>query len=155
MTRLSQSPPQEPVLIFLPVGAGDVIAARLAEHGYRSTVISSIADVASALSTQAHCLAITTRPDIDIVRNIRSIPVVNLEVFFHSSPSRDGLMKSSKQFDSKAFLARIRALTEPRPARTEMIVSPAGDGLALKVTTKRSKPFKSLLEGLAPKCAKT
>ncbi|MFS8113029.1 hypothetical protein QD460_15010 [Rhizobium jaguaris] len=110
---------QKLILIFLPKGAAHVIATRLAEHGYETTVALSIPEVFDALCSDRYGLAVTTRPDIDIVRNIRSIPVVNLEVFFHSVLSDSGLVTSSKQFDDTGFLQRIKALIEPRPGRTE------------------------------------
>jgi hypothetical protein len=111
---------QKPILIFLPKGAADVIATKLAEHGYESIVASSIPEVFDALRSDRYGLAVTTRPDIDIVRNIRSIPVVNLEVFFHAVLSSGGLVTSSKQFDDTGFLQRIKALIEPRTGRTEV-----------------------------------
>lgn len=110
---------QKRILIFLPKGAAQVIATKLAEHGYETTVALSIAEVSNALHSDRYGLAVTTRPDIDIVRNIRSIPVVNLEVFFHAVPSDSGLVTSSKQFDDTGFLQRIKALIDPRPGRSE------------------------------------
>ena len=111
---------QTPILIFLPKGAADAIATKLAEYGYESTVASSMPELFDALRSDRHVLAVTTRPDIDIVRNIRSIPVVNLEVFFHAALSSGGLATSSKQFDDTGFLQRIKALAEPRTSRTEV-----------------------------------
>ncbi|MDL2409421.1 hypothetical protein PY650_28075 [Rhizobium calliandrae] len=110
---------QKRILIFLPKGAAHVIATKLAENGYEATVALSVPEVFDALRSDRYGLAVTTRPDIDIVRNMRSIPVVNLEVFFHAVPSESGLVTSSKQFDDTGFLQRIKALIEPRPGRTE------------------------------------
>ncbi|MQB45840.1 hypothetical protein DXT94_28355 [Rhizobium sp. ICMP 5592] len=70
---------------------------------------------------------ITTRSDIDIVRNIHTIPVVNLEVFFYSEPSPGGMLATSKRFDGAAFIQRIRVLADPAAAarREARQVAPA------------------------------
>jgi hypothetical protein len=55
------------------------------------------------------------------VRDIKSLPVVNLEIFFHPDPQGTSPEIGTKQFDAKAFL-RVRALTEPGSAREKPTV---------------------------------
>jgi len=110
---------EQHVLVFLPRSAAQVIVSKLIEHGYAASAVHSVPELFDALRSSDYSLAVTTRPDIDMVRNIKSIPVVNLEVFFHSSGSADEGLMTSKQFDGRAFLERITVLTEPRQSRGE------------------------------------
>ncbi|MEK1929454.1 MAG: hypothetical protein AAAC47_06625 [Pararhizobium sp.] len=108
---------QKPILVFLPRSAAQVIVSKLVEHGYAATAVYSVPELFDALRSDGYSLAVTTRPDIDMVRNIKAMPVVNLEVFFHTVGSTGDRMTASKQFDGKAFLERIRALNEPKSNR--------------------------------------
>lgn len=99
------------ILVFLPQAAGAMIITKLSECGYVSVAVSTVSDAFDALRSDEFIFAITTRPDIDIVRNIRALPVINLEVFFHASISGEGAPVNSKRFDSKAFLDRVAFLT--------------------------------------------
>jgi hypothetical protein len=116
VTALQQRILQKPILVFLPDNVAQVIVSRLLKHGYAANAVSSIPVLFDALRSEAYALVVTTRPDIDIVRNIKSLPVVNLEVFFHK-PLDEAGESARKQFDGAAFLKRIRSLTEPRPNR--------------------------------------
>ncbi|XUY30078.1 hypothetical protein RMR21_023205 (plasmid) [Agrobacterium sp. rho-8.1] len=89
--------------------------ARLAEHGYQSICVSTVPEAFDALRSDKFVFAITSRPDIDILRNIRAIPVINLEVFFHAGISNDGMAIGAKRFDSKAFIERIDFLARSAP----------------------------------------
>ncbi|WP_105427839.1 hypothetical protein [Neorhizobium tomejilense] len=107
------------ILVFLPVAAANAIVAMLAAHGHESVAVSTFPEAFTALRSDNYSFAITTRPEIDLVRNIRSIPVVNLEVFFHTEPSGDGPLITSKRFDSSAFMKRIEFLVQPLATRVE------------------------------------
>lgn len=111
------------ILIFLPAGAARIIMAKLAEHGYQAEAICSVPDLIGALRSDFYSLAVTTRPDIDIIRDIKPILVVNLEVFFHSVSSMGELGTTSREFDGKAFVARVKALVEPRLTREKAVLS--------------------------------
>jgi hypothetical protein len=107
----------EEVLVFLPLPAAQVIVARLEESGHFATAMQSVAELVGALGSDAYSLVVTTRADIDVVRNIKAVPVVNLEVFFHTVKLTDETVTASKQFDGAAFIERIRLLQEPRRER--------------------------------------
>lgn len=107
------------ILVFLPAAAAHAIVAKLAAHGHESVAVSTFPEAFTALRSDNYSFAITTRPEIDLVRNIRSIPVVNLEVFFHTEPSGDGPLITSKRFDSSAFMKRIEFLVQPLATRVE------------------------------------
>ena len=117
MTAVQQRILQKPILVFLPDNVAQVIVSRLLKHGYAANAVSSIPELFDALRSETYALVVTTRPDIDIVRNIKSLPVVNLEVFFHKPPNGEAMESARKQFDGTAFLKRIGSLTEPRPNR--------------------------------------
>ncbi|CAN7681036.1 hypothetical protein [Pararhizobium sp. LjRoot238] len=108
---------EKPILVFLPRSAAQVIVSKLVEYGYAATAVYSVPELFDALRSASYSLAVTTRPDIDMVRAIQSIPVVNLEVFFHTVGSTGNGVVASKQFDGKAFLERIRVLIEPRSSK--------------------------------------
>lgn len=110
------------ILVFLPRAAADVIVTKLAERGHESVAISTVPEAFDALRSDHCSFAITTRPEIDLLRSIRPIPVVNLEIFFHAEPSGDGPLIMSKRFDGSAFMKRIEFLVQPKATRTE----PAG-----------------------------
>ncbi len=61
-------------------------------------------------------MAVTVRPDIDTIRNIEAISVVNLEVFFHA-PIDDNA--TGKIFDARAFVRRIEQLNRARPTKDD------------------------------------
>ncbi len=106
------------ILVFLPKAAANTIATKLAERGHESIAVSSVPEVFDALRSDNCSLAVTTRPVIDLLRRIRPIPVVNLEIFFHAEPSGDGPLITSKRFDGSAFMKRIEFLVQPT-ARAE------------------------------------
>ena len=108
---------QLPILVFLPPAAARLVVSKLQENGYSASAASSIPELQRSLHAAQWSLVVTTRPDIDLVRNIRPLPVVNLEIFFHSDLHAGTLEGGTKQFDTKAFMGRIDALTQPRPAR--------------------------------------
>ncbi|MBO9170651.1 MULTISPECIES: hypothetical protein [Rhizobium] len=108
---------RRPILVFLPANAANTIVAKLELAGYPAVAVTTVPDLFDALRTDAFALAVTVRPQIDIVRNIITIPVVNLEVFFHMSLTADSGEISSKQFDVNAFVNRIKTLTAPRSGR--------------------------------------
>lgn len=112
-----QSNQQKPILVFLGKGAACNIVSKLNENGHAATAVSSIPELFDALRSDRYCLAVTMRADIDLVRNIKPIPVINLEVFFHAIQPTAKSVPSSKEFDSDAFLRRIAALTESKTAR--------------------------------------
>ncbi|WP_349438026.1 hypothetical protein [Pararhizobium sp. A13] len=114
------------ILVFLPHAAADVIVTKLAERGHESVAVSTVPEAFDALRSDNYSFAITTRPEIDLLRNIRSIPVVNLEIFFHAEPSGNGPLITSKRFDGGAFMKRIEFLVQPTTTRAE----PAGVGQA-------------------------
>lgn len=70
--------PAKNILVFLPQAAAPVIVAKLAARGYASVAVSTVPEVFDALRSDCYSFAITTRPEIDLLRNIRPIPVVNL-----------------------------------------------------------------------------
>ncbi|QCJ01071.1 hypothetical protein [Agrobacterium larrymoorei] len=98
------------LLVFLPETAGTTIIARLSERGFTSALISTVPQAFDALRSDKFAFAITTRPDINLLRNIRPLPVINLEVFFHAGISGDGSSVKSKWFDNKAFIERVEFL---------------------------------------------
>ncbi|WP_236766404.1 MULTISPECIES: hypothetical protein [Agrobacterium tumefaciens complex] len=98
-----------------------MIVTRLAERGYNAFCVSTVPEAFDALRSDQFVFAITTRPDIDLLRNIRALPVINLEVFFHAGISGDGTPVNSKRFDSKAFFERVEFLARPAPtARSDI-----------------------------------
>jgi len=121
VTSHPQIKTQKSILVFLPRSAAQVIVSKLIEHGYGANAVYSVPELFDALRSDSYCLAVTTRPDIDMVRNIKSMPVVNLEVFFHSVGTTGDSVTSSKQFDGNAFLERVKALSEPRSTRSAAI----------------------------------
>lgn len=107
------------ILVFLPEAAANAIVAKLAAHGHEAVAVSTFPEAFTALRSDNYSFAITTRPDIDLLRNIRSIPVINLEIFFHTEPAGDGPLITSKRFDSSAFMKRIEFLVQPLATRVE------------------------------------
>lgn len=123
------------ILVFLPPAAANAIVAKLASHGHDAVAVSTLPEAFIALRSDHYSFAITTRPEIDLLRNIRSIPVVNLEVFFHTEPSGDGPLVTSKRFDSNAFMKRIEFLVQPMATRVE----PAGAERATNEAVREPK----------------
>ncbi|EJT03928.1 hypothetical protein RCCGE510_17116 [Rhizobium sp. CCGE 510] len=112
---------QKPILVFLGKGAACDIVSILNEKGYAAAAVSSVPELFDALRSDRYFLAVTMRSDIDMVRNIKPIPVINLEVFFHATQSAAKSVRSSKEFDSDAFLRRIAALAESRTSRIDAV----------------------------------
>ncbi|MGO8091253.1 hypothetical protein AB9E29_29425 [Rhizobium leguminosarum] len=117
----AQSNQQKPILVFLGKDAACDIVSKLNESGYVAAAVSSVPELFDALRSDRYFLAVTMRSDIDMVRNIKPIPVINLEVFFHTVQSATKSVRSSKEFDSDAFLRRIAALTESRTGRIDAV----------------------------------
>ncbi|WP_421359024.1 MULTISPECIES: hypothetical protein [Agrobacterium] len=114
------------ILVFLPQAAGATIVSKLAEHGYESVMVSTVPEAFDALRSDQFVFAITTRPDIDVLRNIRAIPVINLEVFFHAGILRHGSEVNSKLFDSNAFFERVKFLAHSTAPRMDVESDRAG-----------------------------
>ncbi len=117
----AQNNQQKPILVFLGKDAACDIVSKLNENGYVAAAVSSVPELFDALRSDRYFLAVTMRSDIDMVRNIKPIPVINLEVFFHTVQSATKSVRSSKEFDSDAFLRRIAALTESRTGRIDAV----------------------------------
>jgi hypothetical protein len=117
MNGYAEAQPPLQILVFLPETAASRIAGKLNEHGYIAGQISSPLDLEDALLSDHYSLVVTTRPNIDIVRQIKPLPVINLEIFFHPAQSADVLDAGPKQFDLKAFFQRIEALNAYRSPR--------------------------------------
>ncbi|WP_007757590.1 hypothetical protein [Rhizobium sp. CF080] len=109
------------ILVFLPQEVAHVLVAKLAERGYVSAAVSTVPEVFDALRSDCYAFVVTTRLHIALLRNIRSIPVVNLEVFFHATPSGGGFLSTPKKFDSRAFMERIDFLARPVSARRDQV----------------------------------
>ncbi|MFB9948979.1 hypothetical protein ACFFP0_08980 [Rhizobium puerariae] len=107
------------ILVFLPQPAANLIVTKLAEHGHEAIAASTVTEAFDILRSDNCSFAITTGSAIDLLRSIRPVPVVNLEVFFHAEPSGDGTLITSKQFDSSAFMKRIEFLVQPMTKRAE------------------------------------
>jgi hypothetical protein len=122
---MHRSASQSKILLFLPDGAARMVSTKLAECGLITMAVSTVPQVFDALRSEEFAFAITTRADIDLVRNIRAIPVMNIEVFFHSSEAGGD---RSKRFDSKAFLARVEFLCTRAPVRPEASVAGRAPG---------------------------
>ncbi|TCM52561.1 hypothetical protein C8J36_1085 [Rhizobium sp. PP-F2F-G48] len=111
------------ILVFLPQAAAALIAARLSEIGYLTSVACSVPELHKALISGDHRLVVTTRPDIDTVRDIKALPVLNLEIFFHPDPHGTSVEVGTKQFDARAFLSRVRMLTDPARAKDKPLIA--------------------------------
>ncbi|QAB01016.1 MULTISPECIES: hypothetical protein [Agrobacterium tumefaciens complex] len=129
---------QSKILVFLPQAAAIMVVGKLTESGYISVAVSTVPQAFDALRSEDFAFAVTTRPDIDLVRNIRAIPVINIEVFFHNTISDGGV---SKQFDSKAFLERVGFLTSPVPARPDPAI---GRGASAQINAPRKPRWWSI-----------
>ncbi|MEZ2127698.1 MULTISPECIES: hypothetical protein [unclassified Sinorhizobium] len=112
-------------IVFLPVGAARIVVAKLREGGYAAMAVSSVAELHEALYASEYALAVATRSDIDIVRHIRPMPVVNIEVFFDVVRGLE-CEGALRRFDSKAFLKRVGALTGARQTRVLATESQTG-----------------------------
>ncbi|APG87897.1 hypothetical protein SAMCCGM7_pC0698 (plasmid) [Sinorhizobium americanum CCGM7] len=88
-----------------------MIVSKLAERGHEAVAASTVPQAFDVLRSDNCSFAITTRPDIDLLRSIRPVPVVNLEIFFHAEPSGDGLLVASKRLDGSALMERIAFLS--------------------------------------------
>jgi hypothetical protein len=116
------------ILIFLPKAAATLIAARLNEIDYATSIACSTPELREALASATYRLVVTTRLDIDTVREIAPLPVINLEVFFHPDPYGVSPGIRTKQFDTKAFLRRVIALTELNNTTERPAAVSAGKG---------------------------
>lgn len=120
-------------IVFLPVGAARIVVAKLRDGGYAATAVSSVAELHEALCASEYALAVTSRPNIDIVRHIQPIPVVNIEVFFDVVRGLE-CEGALRHFDSQTFLRRVGALTGSRETRAQTaqlrqgVIPPAGAG---------------------------
>ncbi|MFW8644296.1 hypothetical protein ELH26_19245 [Rhizobium leguminosarum] len=136
----AQNNQQKPILVFLPKDAACDIVSKLNENGYVAAAVSSVPELFDALRSDRYFLAVTMRSDIDMVRNIKPIPVINLEVFFHTVQSATKSIRSSKEFDSDAFLRGIAALTESRTGRVSAVRrDPAANETVIASTAKASR----------------
>ncbi|MFK0161202.1 hypothetical protein [Rhizobium sp. NPDC090279] len=105
-------------IVFLPAVAAEFVAANLRQSGYQATSVQTLSQLHAAMCSCDYVLAVTTRPNIDLVRHIQTIPVVNIEVFFDLAVDhrRDD---TPKRFDAKSFIRRVTALTSsPQSTRT-------------------------------------
>lgn len=100
---------EKKALLFLPVAAAQMLTPRLVSAGYGSTVVSELAELAAEMATDQYWLAVAIRQDIDVVRQMRPLPVINIEIFFHSAPT---LASGAKALDVDAFLKRVGVLFE-------------------------------------------
>ncbi|MBO0128467.1 hypothetical protein [Agrobacterium sp. OT33] len=135
---MRQTASQSKILVFLPQAAAAMVVGKLAECGYASLAVSTVPQAFDALRSEEFAFAVTTRPEIDLVRNIRAIPVVNLEVFFHGSTSGNG---ASKRFDGRAFLERVKFLANPAPARPDPAI---GRGASAQIADPRKPRWWSI-----------
>ncbi|MBY3184058.1 MULTISPECIES: hypothetical protein [Rhizobium] len=136
----AQNNQQKPILVFLGKDAACDIVSKLNENGYVAAAVSSVPELFDALRSDRYFLAVTMRSDIDMVRNIKPIPVINLEVFFHTVHSATKSVRSSKEFDSDAFLRRIAALTGSRTGRIAAVQrAPAANETLIAGTAKASR----------------
>ncbi|MDH6268141.1 hypothetical protein M2360_003546 [Rhizobium sp. SG_E_25_P2] len=110
------------IVIFLPETIAGKISKKLADSGYTAHVAPTAPDAFDALRSEDVSFAITTRAYIDMIRRIRAIPVLNLEIFFHSSSSNS----AARHFDTKAFLERVQFLTRSRSSLTDHCAHAAG-----------------------------
>ncbi|MBZ5763263.1 hypothetical protein LAV84_27425 [Rhizobium sp. VS19-DR104.2] len=118
MTQQSEIEHRSPILVFLTKRAADVVISQLEKHGYTAVAVYTVPALFDALRSGTYTLAVTTRPGIATVRNIKLIPVLNLEVFFY-----DGHIDQTdstawpRRFDGNAFMERLRILNVPRLTR--------------------------------------
>jgi hypothetical protein len=115
MIRDPQCESHRPILIFLSRPAARFIATLLVERGYAAIAVSSVPELFDALRNDVWSLAITGRRDVAMVRNIKPLPVINLEIFLHKTITEHGAETLPKTFDIPAFLRRIDNLMEQRP----------------------------------------
>jgi hypothetical protein len=140
MMSSAQRDQQKPILVFLGKGAACDIVSKLNENGYAAAAVSSVPELFDALRSDQYFLAVTMRSDIDMVRNIKPIPVINLEVFFHAAQPAKKSAQSAKEFDSDAFLRRIAALTESRTSRIAAVQkAPMAGERSIASTVKASR----------------
>lgn len=112
------------ILLFLPKASAQIIASRLNAVGYSVEAVHTVAELQFALTSADYRLVITTTPAIETVRDIRPLSIVNLEIFFHPDPSLETPAGGRKEFDTKAFLARINSLSGPRTKRNDAELAP-------------------------------
>ncbi|MDQ0458237.1 hypothetical protein [Rhizobium paknamense] len=107
------------ILLFLATTANEQIASVLSHAGYQPVSVSTVPEAFDALRQGDFAFAITTRPDIDLLRNIRAIPVINIEVFFHVIPATGLSQARSRKFDRSAFLERVAFLARTAVTTTD------------------------------------
>jgi hypothetical protein len=109
-------------IVFLPIAAADFVVAHLKEARFDAVGVHTPRELWEAMHSCNYSLAVTNRPDIDIVRRIQLIPVINIEVFFDvaTGPHQDG---STRRFDAKSLIRRVHALTNTDRAEGETEVA--------------------------------
>jgi hypothetical protein len=105
------------ILVFLPPPAAEKVVGHLSGLGYAAIAASTFAEAFDALRSNEFSFAIATRPDISLLRHIRTIPVINMEIFFHADPAFKTIEAAPRHFDSKAFMARVEFLSRPVSSR--------------------------------------
>ena len=104
---------EQSALIFLEGTAAAKIMQLLTVEGLAFERAISIAQVIELAGCSLYLTyAVTTRLYIDTIRNVRLLPVVNAEVFFHQNSPK----KSEVIFDEAAFLRRIRIVSATKVA---------------------------------------
>jgi len=68
------------ILVFLPPPAAEKVVGHLSGLGYAAIAASTFAEAFDALRSNEFSFAIATRPDISLLRHIRTIPVINMEI---------------------------------------------------------------------------
>jgi hypothetical protein len=103
------------VLVFLPSAGAEIFTPQLGSAGYDCTVVSELEELAYELASERYWLVVTIRQDIDVVRQINPLPVINIEIFFHSQPS--SITMPSKSLDVEALLKRVGDLYDLMAAK--------------------------------------
>jgi hypothetical protein len=133
------------IIVLLPKINAAQIIMKLKENGYAARVVSDVPEAFDALRSERFSFAITTRSNIDIIRNIRAIPVINLEIYFHHNRANSAQV----HFDSRAFLDRVQFLTTSAPRLGEVTRHLREPRRAAGTPRPEAAPFlRRLLEGL-------
>lgn len=127
------------ILVFLPKAASAHITGKLRENGYGAQEIKSTPDLEDILRSLYCDLVVTTRWNIDQVRAVKSVPVINIEIFFDPTHASKAVDDRSTRFDLNAFLRRVALLT------THPCI-----GNPLPVFSTRPSYFRALLARFAP-----
>jgi hypothetical protein len=133
------------IIVLLPKANAAQITKKLNENGYAARIVSDVPEAFDALRSERVSFAITTRANIDTIRNIRAIPVINLEVYFHHNRANSAQV----HFDSSAFLDRVEFLTTSAPRLGEVTRPLREPRRAAATPRPEAAPFlRRLLEGL-------